>query len=343
MAQIQSGQSLKWGVLFNGDKLALETIVSFAMRAEDAGAESIWAAELWRDAFVPLTAIANAVQTVRLGTAVAHFARPPMLTELAAMSLAEYTQGRFILGLGTAPKDWNEKWHGLEYRKPVARMREYVECIRTMWQGSPTQAVQYAGEFYQVSDYQRLTEPVYSSIPIYLAAVLPNMIQLAGTLADGIILNVLNTPRYFTDMVHPNLKKGFNLSGRDKDGFEICAVKCCAVNNNRKQARDLARHAVAFYSTLPYFDVVLDPLGFTEAKLTIRDAMKRNDVPAMLAAVSDDMVDALVLAGTPDDVRQQLSAFEGLFDTLLLLSPSFAADPEEVQHNNAAMIAAFAE
>ena len=71
--------------------------------------------------------------------------------------------------------------------------------------------------------------------------------------------------------------------------------------------------------------------------------MKRNDVSTMLAAVSDDMVDALVLAGTPDDVRQQLSAFEGLFDTLLLLSPSFAADPEEVRHNNAAMIAAFAE
>ncbi len=340
MAQVQS---LKWGALFNGDKLTLDHIVRFATQAEDAGAESIWAAELWRDAFVPLTAIASAVRTVRLGTAVAHFARPPMLTELGAMSLAEYTHGRFILGLGTAPKDWNEQWHGLEYRKPVARMREYVECIRTMWQGSPTQAVEYSGEFYQVRNYQRLTEPVYPSIPIYLAAVLPNMIQLAGALADGIILNVLNTPQYFTDVVHPNLKKGFGRSGRGRDGFEICAVKCCAVNTNRQQARGLARHAVAFYATLPYFDVILDPPGFTEAKLTIRDAMARNDVPAMLAAVSDEMIDALVLSGTPDDVRQQLTAFDGLFDTLLLLSPSFAADPEEVRHNNAAMIAAFAK
>ena len=190
-------QSFKWGVLFNGDKLALADIVAFARQAEEAGAESIWAAELWRDAFVPLTAIANVAKSVRLGTAVAHFARPPMLTELGAMSLAEYTQGRFILGLGTAPKDWNENWHGLEYRKPVARMREYVECIRTMWQGSPTHAVQYSGEFYQVRDYQRLTEPVYASIPIYLAAVLPSMIQLAGSLSDGIILNVLNNPSLF--------------------------------------------------------------------------------------------------------------------------------------------------
>ena len=333
----------KWGVLFNGDKLSLDNILSFARQAEDAGAKSIWAAELWRDAFVPLTAIASVVKTVRLGTAVAHFARPPMLTELGAMSLAEYTQGRFILGLGTAPKEWNEKWHGLEYRKPVTRMREYVECIRTMWTGSPTSAANYSGEFYQIRDYQRLTEPRYSAVPIYLAAVLPRMIQLAGSLAEGIILNVLNTPRYFSDVVHPNLKKGFSAGRRSQENFEICAVKCCAVNSDPKQARALARHAVAFYSTLPYFDIILDPMGFTQAKLKIRDAMARNDVPAMLGAVTDEMVDALVLAGTADDVRRQLRAFDGLFDTLLLLSPSFAADAEEVRENNAAMIAAFAQ
>ena len=127
----------KWGILFNGDKLSLNDILGLSSRAEAGGAESVWAAELWRDAFVPLTAIASTVGRVRLGTAVAHFARPPMLTELGAMSLSEYTAGRFILGLGTAPKEWNEKWHGLDYKNPVKRMREYVECIRTMWKGSP--------------------------------------------------------------------------------------------------------------------------------------------------------------------------------------------------------------
>lgn len=336
-------RSFQWGVLYNGDKLTLDAIVRFASQAEQAGAESIWTAELWRDAFVPLTAIASAVRSARLGTAVAHFARPPMLTELGAMSLAEYSRGRFILGLGTAPKDWNEQWHGLEYRKPVARMREYVECIRTMWQGTPSRGVDYAGEFYTVRDYRRLTEPPYARIPIYLAAVLPRMIQLAGAVADGIILNVLNTPRYFSEVVHPNLKIGFGHGARSREGFEICAVKCCAVHADRKRARELARHAVAFYATLPYFDAVLDPAGFTKEKLVIRDAMRRNDVPTMLTSVTDDMIDALVLAGTPDDVRRQLAAFEGLFDTLLLLSPSFAADPQQVHENNAAMIASFAE
>lgn len=336
-------RSFKWGVLYNGDKLTLDDIVRFAGQAEQAGAESIWAAELWRDAFVPLTAIASNVRNVRLGTAVAHFARPPMLTELGAMSLAEYTRGRFILGLGTAPKDWNERWHGLEYRRPVARMKEYVECIRTMWQGSPEHGVDYAGEFYTVRDYRRLTEPPYRRIPIYLAAVLPRMIRLAGSLADGIILNVLNTPRYFREVVHPHLQTGFARRADGAAGFEVCAVKCCAVHARRAEARKLARHAVAFYATLPYFDAVLDPAGFTKEKRAIRDAMQRHDVATMLTSVTDDMIDALVLAGTPDDVRHQLRAFAGLFDTLLLLSPSFAADPQQVQENNAAMIAAFAE
>jgi alkanesulfonate monooxygenase SsuD/methylene tetrahydromethanopterin reductase-like flavin-dependent oxidoreductase (luciferase family) len=83
----------KWGVGFSGDKLSLDEVLRFTSMAEDAGAESVWAAELWRDTFVPLTAMATVARQIRVGTGVAHFARPPMLTELSAMSLAEYTQG----------------------------------------------------------------------------------------------------------------------------------------------------------------------------------------------------------------------------------------------------------
>lgn len=331
----------KWGILFSGDKLSMDDVIRYAQMAEDAGAESLWTAELWRDAFVPLTAIAGAVGSVRVGTAVAHFARPPLLTELSAMSLAEYTGGRFVLGLGTAPKDWNENWHGLAYRRPVERMREYIECIRSMWTSSPEKSVSYDGQFYKLKDYRRMMAPAYDRVPIYLAAVLPHMIHLAGSHADGLIVNVLNTPRYLTELIHPNLKKGLSAAGRSPDHCELCAVKCCAVSKDRKTARALARHAVAFYSTIPYFDAVLDPAGFAEPKMAIRAAMGRGDILSMLDAVTDDMIDALVLAGTADDVHRRLEKFEGLFKTLLLLSPSFAADPEEVRANHAAMIEAF--
>jgi len=86
---------------------------------------------------------------------------------------------------------------------------------------------------------------------------------------------------------------------------------------------------------------VLDPMGFTGAKLSIRSAMTRGDVQGALNAVTDEMIDALVLAGTPDDVHKQLEKFEGLFDTLILLSPFFGVDPEETRANHRSMIEAF--
>lgn len=155
------------------------------------------------------------------------------------------------------------------------------------------------------------------------------------------IANTLNTPRYFTDVVHPNLKKGLDAAGRSRESFELCALKICAVNKDRRTARALARHAIVFYSGLPYFDIVLDPMGFSEAKLRIRAAMARNDVQEALNAVTEEMVDALVLAGTPDDVHRQLEKFEDLFDTLLLVCPFFGVEPEETKANHQAIIEAF--
>lgn len=333
----------KWGVLFSGENLSMQDLVHYAKMAADAGAESIWSCEVWRDAFVPLAAMSVAAPGPRTGTGVAHFARTPLLTELSAMSMAELTGGRFVLGLGTAPKVWNENWHGIEYSNPVARMREYIECIRTMWSASPERTVNYDGQFYKLKDYRRLIPPTYPSIPIYLGCVLPSMIQLAGSHADGMIINTLNTPKYIRETVHPNLKKGMAKTGRSEDQIEICAIKCCAVDPDPKEAHELSKHIIAFYSTLPYFDAVLDPMGFTQPKLAIRAAMQRDDLPAMLAAVTQEMIDTLVLSGTAADVRRQLQAFDGLFETTLLFCPFFGVDPDRTKANHAAMIQAFAE
>ncbi len=332
----------KWGVLFSGDKLSLPEQLKFSAAAESAGAESLWSAELWRDGFVPLAAMATVAQKVRLGTGVAHFARTPMLTELSAMSMAELSGGRFILGLGTAPKAWNENWHGLPYHRPVDRMREYIECVRLMWTSNSQHPIEYDGKFYKIRDYRRLSAPAPYRIPIYLAAVLPGMMRLAGTHADGIIVNVLNTPRYFQEVVHPNVKQGLARSGVSEKPFEWCAVKICSVNRNRKQARAFARNAIAFYSAIPYFDAVLDPAGFKSPKERMRTLLAAGDVAGAIDAVTDEMVDALVLAGTPEEVHRQLEPFRDCFETLILLSPTFAAEPAQVRENHEALIDAFA-
>ena len=333
---------IKWGVLFNGDNLSLEQILRYARMAEEAGADSLWSSDLGRDAFTPLAAMGGVVKSVRLGTAVATFARPPMHTETAAMTMAELTGHKFVLGLGTAPPAWNRDWHGLSDYKPVARMREYVACIRKMWTASPTHAIDHDGTFVTVRGYRRFIPAPYPSVPIYLAAVQERMLQLAGEIGDGLLANTLNTPAYFRDIVRPRIAAGMAKAGRSGAPFEIAALKACAVHEDRARARALAKHAIAFYATLDYFDIVLDPAGFTEQKERIRAASTRNDFAAMLDAVTEDMIDALVLAGTPQEVRAQLALFEGLVDTVILACPIFPDDPEETRANHEAMIAAFA-
>ena len=332
---------IKWGVLFNGDNLSLDEILRYARMAEEAGADSLWSSDLGRDAFTPLAAMGGVVKSVRLGTAVATFARPPMHTETAAMTMAELTGHNFVLGLGTAPREWNRDWHGLADYEPVTRMREYVQCIRRMWTASPTEAIDYDGRFVSVRGYRRFIPAPCPAVPIYLAAVRERMLELAGEVGDGLLANTLNTPAYFRDIVRPQIAAGMAKAGRSGAPFEIAALKACAVHEDRARARGLARHAIAFYATLDYFDIVLDPAGFAEQKERIRAAHARDDLPAMLDAVTEDMIDALVLAGTPEEVRAQLRPFEGLIDTVILACPILAAGPKEMRANHEAMIGAF--
>ena len=333
----------KWGVVYNADALSLDDMLHFAPLAEQAGADSIWTAEAWRDAFVPLTAMAATVRTVRVGTAIAQMARPPVLTALSALSLAEYTGGRFVLGVGTAPRDWNKGWHGFDVPHPVPRIREYIECIRTAFTATASNPVSYTGDYYQMRDYVRFLETPSTQIPIYLAGVNPLMIQLAGSHSDGLILGPFNGTKYLSKIVHPNLAKGLGRANREKSSVEVCAMRICSVNSDVARARDLARHGIAFYATFPYYDIVLSPLGFDAEVEAIRDSFNRRDIPAMFNAVTDDMVAALALAGTPDDVRRRLGEFDGLADSVVLYSPYFGVSREETRANHAAMLDAFSD
>ena len=227
-------------------------------------------------------------------------------------------------------------------------MREYVEFDPPDVDRQPRiTPIEYEGEIITIRDYRRVLAPPCEPPPIYLAAVQPAMLQLSGEIADGLLANLLNTPRYFTDIVHPNGR------GRARQGLAVTrrrlralrSLKVCSVDRDRQRARKRARAGAdrVLFLRLPYFDQVLDPAGFTREKLAIRDAWARADLAAMTELVTDDMVDALVLAGTPDDVRGQLDRFEGLFETVLLYCPMPFIEREESLANHEAMIDAFAD
>jgi alkanesulfonate monooxygenase SsuD/methylene tetrahydromethanopterin reductase-like flavin-dependent oxidoreductase (luciferase family) len=333
-------------MIFGGDNLSMAELLRYAEVADAAGADSVWHAEVWRDAFVPLTAMANVVRRARLGTGIAQLARPPWHTEMSAMSLAEVTGGRFLLGLGTGPPMWNQQWHGLALTRPVARLREYVECVRTMWTGAPTCPVSYAGEFYRVQDYARFMPAPAEPPPIYLAAVQAGMLRLAGSIADGWISGPMTTVRYMREIALPNLARGRAAGGRAGAPFERCVIKPCVVHRDGARARALARNAIAVYGGFPalsYYDVATEPEGFAPTVQKIRAALARGDIPGMVDAVTDEMVDALTFAGTPDEVRRQMASWEGLADVMLLYCPpALTMEPAETRATHEAILETFA-
>jgi alkanesulfonate monooxygenase SsuD/methylene tetrahydromethanopterin reductase-like flavin-dependent oxidoreductase (luciferase family) len=277
---------MKWGFVYNGDALTIRDMRHFAPMAEQAGADTIWTAEAWRDAFVPLTAVAGTLKTMRVGTAIAQMARPPVLTALSAQSMAEYTDGRFVLGVGTAPRDWNINWHNFDVPKPIPHIRDYIKCVRAVLNATPDNPASYVGSHYKVTDYLPFMSHPIGRVPIYLAAVNPHMIQLSGSHTDGVILGPLNSMKYLKEVVHPNLAKGIARSGRTRSAVELCAMRICAVDADRGRAKALARHGIAFFCLLAYYDIVLTPLGFDRQVLAIRDAFGRRDIPGMLSAVT---------------------------------------------------------
>jgi alkanesulfonate monooxygenase SsuD/methylene tetrahydromethanopterin reductase-like flavin-dependent oxidoreductase (luciferase family) len=181
--------------------------------------------------------------------------------------------------------------------------------------------------------------------PIYLAAVQAGMLRLAGSIADGWISGPMTTVRYMREIAQPNLEKGLAAAGRTAESFERCVIKPCVVHRDTKQARALARNAIAVYGGLPalsYYDVATDPEGFAPATQKIRAALARGDIPGMLDAVTDEMIDALTFAGTPDQVRRRAAEWEGLADLMLLYPPpALTMAPEETRAAHEAIIEAF--
>ena len=333
---------LRVGVGFTGESLSIDQVIDFGVAAESAELDSVWHVENQREPWVPLSVIASRTKRIRIGTGLALWARSPQLAELAAANLDELSGGRFLFGIGTAPKEWNENWHGISYDNPVQRMREYVEIIRLMWTAHSGNTISYEGQKFTIRDYRRAMKPYRERIPIYLGAVQRRMCTLCGETADGVLLNVLTTPRYVREYARAYVVEGLKRSGRSMVDIELGAVVIAAVSDDLAQARRWARHQIAYYAVIPYFDVMLNPHGFQREAAQVRDAAAQGDTDAMIAAVTDEMVETLAVAGTADRCRARLKEFadEGV-QLAVAYPPAFRLGSDEIAANLGAILEAF--
>lgn len=328
---------------FTGENVSIAEVVRLSQLAEKLGLGGVWHAEAFRDSLLPLAAVACATKTIRIGSDITQWTRTLPSMELAAADLQEISGGRFTLGLGTGPKAWNEDWHGISYEKPVRRMREYIQGMRLLWTSDVLKPVTFEGEVFQVRGYTRFNGPLANPPKIHVGCSLPGMSRMAGEHADGINFNAVNSPEYLEETLLPAVAEGAARSGRTLNDLELGVLVITAVDEDGEKARLLARHQMVFYSVVTtYFEPLMARHGFTAEYEAVRAAFFAGDVPGAINAVTDGMVAAICLAGTPAEVREQLHRYDGLLDFVMLYSPSFLLSKETVLANHEAMIRAFA-
>ena len=320
-------------------------LARLASRAEAAGFDALWTQEMFHDPFLPLAAAAAGTSRIGLGTSIAlAFVRSPWVTALSALDLDVLSGGRFILGLGTGLKRLNERWHGVAYGKPTPHIRECIKVIRLIMErahiGEP---IRFSGHYYDVDiqGWQRPLAPVRERIPIYLAGVREGMIRTAAEVADGLLGHPIYSLRWINEVVLPSLARGLRDGARRREDFQLCLSVCCAVDSDVPAARRAAAATIAFYATVNTYEPLFAP--FPREVGSIRDALMKNDVPGMVDAVTDEMVDALAVAGTPDDARRRLAPYMELADSICLAPPDQLVEPAETDRYREALLATFAD
>ena len=320
----------------------IEEQVNAARAAEQAGFESVWVSELHRSAFVPAAAIAAATNRMTVGTAIAlAFVRSPMTTALAAMDVDDVSGGRFVLGLSAGVRRLNEDWHGARYGKPVQHLRETIEIVRTLVaQSHLGQPIEFEGDFaaIRLRGYERPFPPVRTEIPVFVGAMAPMMLRLAGSIADGWISHELCSLGYLREQAIPELERGLDSAGRQRSDLTVVASACCVPDSDRARARRHAAGLVAFYATVKTYRPFFEFHGHGSVVDAVRERFLAGDEDGMCDACPDELVDQLTIAGTPDEIRERLDAYGELVDVVKVSPPTHLVSPEIIRDSQAGLL-----
>lgn len=301
-------------------------IASAAQAAERQGFDTVWSPEFYtRSAVVTLAALATSTTRARVGSSIAYgVGRSPLTLATEARSLDELSGGRLVLGLGTGTRRMMRDWHGVDPEGPASRMEELVALLRRLWRLHEA-PVRHDGRFYHldISPTAEIDPPLRTDIPVYTAGVNQRMIEVAGRVADGFLGHPLFGPHYIDEVVRPAIGRGANRAGRDPSRVLVCGVVICAVADDEQQARREAAGQLAFYAAPKAYAPVLEHQGFGAAGAAIREAFAAADHAAMVAAVPDELIDTLAVAGTPTQVAHQLRRYDGRLDHVIVYPPSF--------------------
>jgi alkanesulfonate monooxygenase SsuD/methylene tetrahydromethanopterin reductase-like flavin-dependent oxidoreductase (luciferase family) len=317
---------------------SLEQAIDRVQQAEALGYESAYVTHIaGRESLTVLTAYAMRTSSIRLGTGVVPiYTRTPATMAQTAVTLDELTtltmaegddgdgtasggaHGRLTLGLGVSHRPVVEAWHGQTIDKPVAEMREYVGIVRAIARGEapPTQA---ADAKWPTSFRLAGLDP-RPELKIYVAALSPAMLRLAGEVADGVLL-WLCTPPYIRDVVIPEVRAGREKAGRSLDDFDVVPAIPSAHVADPSDAHASLRRELLTYLGLPFYRAMLERSGFEDEIAAFDAAAARGDGDAMKAAISTRFLDELTAVGDVDAVHAGIARYRAAGSTSPCVGP----------------------
>jgi alkanesulfonate monooxygenase SsuD/methylene tetrahydromethanopterin reductase-like flavin-dependent oxidoreductase (luciferase family) len=284
---------------------SLERAITRARLADELGFDSAYTTHIaGRDSMTVLAAYAVTTNNIRVGTGVLPiFSRTPVSTAQTAATIDELSGGRMVLGLGVSHAVTVENWFDSKITKPVSQMREYVEIVRAILRGDEPPAGEHFNTKFQFMGYEARDE-----LPVYVGALSPNMLQLAGEIADGAMLWLCN-PNYIRDVVVPEVTKGREKAGKTLEGFDIVAAVPSGIAEDRAEAFDAMRRELLTYFSLPFYRKMIERSGYEGDVKAFDQAMASGDVDAAKAAISGDFLEALTAIGSEDQVREGIERY----------------------------------
>ncbi|OGK79053.1 MAG: hypothetical protein A2X50_10745 [Candidatus Rokubacteria bacterium GWF2_70_14] len=306
------------GVAFSRG-LGPSEIVEGVRLAESLGYESAWVAEGHAgDQFAILAACATATTRIRLGTAISSvFVRSAPTLAMAAATLDELSDGRFILGLGTSHREQVEPEHGVPFDRPTARLRDTVAIVRGLLAEG---VVWHRGETVTIERFELWFPPRRPRIAVYVAALFPKMLEICGEIADGALLTwpTLEAPRRAAEHV----ARGAERAGRSAETIDVASLVPCVIADTRREALEQMRPSVAFYAGFfPRYKRLLAESGFPDVAAAIASAWEAGDHDGAVRRVPDALIDAVAIAGTAEQCRERLARYREAGLPLPIISP----------------------
>lgn len=319
--------------------LSVDRVPENARVVEALGFDGLVLTETKEDPFVVMAMAAATTERIRLTTAVAiAFPRSPTVTAMTAWTLQRGSRGRFVLGLGTQVKGHIERRYGLKWSAPGPWIEEYVAAVRAVWDtwqhGTP---LDFHGDHYHLTLMNPLFDPgpiERPEIPIHLAAVNAHMARVGGRIADGVRPHPICTRRYLDEVLRPAIDRGAVESGRDPSRFEVVASPLIVTGPDEETvARRMSnvRARISFYASTRTYRAVFDTHGWGDIAERLSVLSRRQEWDEMERHVTDEMVEAVAVVGTYDDIASRVrDRYAGVCTGVEFSIP--VENPEDEEH-----------